>query len=460
MLLATVVEELEREQAASSGTVLSYFFCQATDEKLNNATGVLRGLIYLLCTQQPWLASHLHDRYDASVALLADANTFHVLAKSLKSIIHDNRLQKVYLVVDALDECVVDRDRDQLLRLIAEYIVASPHVKWILSSRNTSNIENALAICSTTDSEIRLNLEVTQSATQISQAVEAFIDHKLSAIASLGDKHNIRKYLQQVMREKANGTFLWVALVAKEIEKAPTWEMRKLITKLPSSLEDFYAVMMDRARCDSLDTTWEYCRLVLSASALAYRPLSLVELAIVSGLPQDIFANDPSSVRELVGLCGSFLTVKDDVVYLLHQSVQDFLRSRAVNTIFLPSIEQSHRNIFARSVDALSTCLRRNIYGLQHPGVQIDEVRVPGNDPLASIRYSCIYWARHLCDASSGRGGFANDDFERTDRIIRNRFLYWLEAASLLRGISESILWLRNLERLLKVDFFGRIRIP
>jgi hypothetical protein len=46
MLLCGIVDELEKSIARSD--LLSYFFCQATDSRINSATAALRGLIYLL----------------------------------------------------------------------------------------------------------------------------------------------------------------------------------------------------------------------------------------------------------------------------------------------------------------------------------------------------------------------------------------------------------------------------
>ena len=56
-------------------TLLSYFFCQATDSRINNAAAVLRGLIYLLIDQQLSLVSHVRKKYDdAGKGLFEDAN--------------------------------------------------------------------------------------------------------------------------------------------------------------------------------------------------------------------------------------------------------------------------------------------------------------------------------------------------------------------------------------------------
>src|SRR6185437_11528701 len=64
MLLITIIDELERQfphQGLSGSTdkptVLSYFFCQGTNENLNNATAVLKGLIYILGIKYPSLVS-------------------------------------------------------------------------------------------------------------------------------------------------------------------------------------------------------------------------------------------------------------------------------------------------------------------------------------------------------------------------------------------------------------------
>jgi hypothetical protein len=51
MLLYGIVNEMSpltklRDKGAT--TLLLYFFCQATDKRINNVTAVLRGLIYLL----------------------------------------------------------------------------------------------------------------------------------------------------------------------------------------------------------------------------------------------------------------------------------------------------------------------------------------------------------------------------------------------------------------------------
>jgi chromosomal replication initiation ATPase DnaA len=73
MLLCGIINELKASIAKTD--LLSYFFCQATDARINNATAVLRGLVYLLVDQQPSLISHIQKKYNhTSKSLFEDAN--------------------------------------------------------------------------------------------------------------------------------------------------------------------------------------------------------------------------------------------------------------------------------------------------------------------------------------------------------------------------------------------------
>ena len=49
MLLCGIINKLKKSIAKTD--LLSYFFCQATDSRINNATAMLRGLVYLLVDQ-------------------------------------------------------------------------------------------------------------------------------------------------------------------------------------------------------------------------------------------------------------------------------------------------------------------------------------------------------------------------------------------------------------------------
>jgi hypothetical protein len=79
MLLCGIMNELSpqtRLHNQKANTLLSYFFCQAADKRINSATAVLQGLIYLIIKQQPSLVSHIQEKYkDGGEAIFKDINT-------------------------------------------------------------------------------------------------------------------------------------------------------------------------------------------------------------------------------------------------------------------------------------------------------------------------------------------------------------------------------------------------
>jgi hypothetical protein len=124
------------------------------------------------------------------------------------------------------------------------------------------------------------------------------------------------------------------------------------------------------------------------------------------------------------------------------------------DNIFSSEREEAHHVIFSRSLQVISKTLRRDIYSLSALGYPIERVELPDTDPLAASRYSCVYWVDHLCDWNANccinhkvdlQGGGAVDVF------VRKKYLYWLEALSLCRSMSEGVLLIAKLEALIQV---------
>ena len=107
-----------------------------------------------------------------------------------------------------------------------------------------------------------------------------------------------------------------------------------------------------------------------------------------------------------------------------------------------------------KSLETMSKTLRRDIYRLRALGYPIERVELPDPDPLAASRYSCIYWVDHLCDWNSNSWVNHRVDLQDggiVDVFVRKKYLYWLEALSLCRSMSEGVLSMAKLEALIQV---------
>ena len=414
MLLCGIIDKLKE----SSSNLLPFFFCQGTDSRINSATTVLRGLIYLLINQQPSLASHLRKRYDETgKSVFKDANAWISMLDIFTNIILDPHIKATCLIVDALDECITDLPK--LLDLIIHTSSLSARIKWLLSSRNEIHIEQKLR---SIDAQARLSLELKENAEQVSRAVDVYIDDKLSRLESLEDD-SLRNQVRDILRRKADGTFLWVALIVQELEKPESWDPLQVVEEAPSGLNQLYNRMVDQIKRLTKRNSEICCRLLSIVSA-AYRPLSLTEMGSLCGLSGDV-STLTRNARTIVAMCGSFLTIRDNQVYFIHQSAKDYL-SNGVRDVIFPPQHEIHHKIFSSSLLVMSKTLRRDIYGLGAPGYPIEQVEQPDPDPLATSRYSCIYWIDHLYDWSSNSSVDHNVALydEDVNAFIREQYLY------------------------------------
>ncbi len=332
------------------------------------------------------MISHLRSKHENAGSSLFDGDAAFVpLSNVFKSMLEDPGLCPAYLVVDALDEC--EQGRTDLVRLISSSLALSNKVKWLISSRPSIELK-------TPSGTERILIEL--DAQKLKAPVDAFIKDKLSILAHReGYTRCILNEMEDEVRQRARNTFLWVALVFKELDVEDENSnfihgayALETIKTIPAGLSELYSHIMAKIE-KGLKRDPQYCKTVLASAVLAYRPLSLLELAVLADLPPSIDA------QTIIRKCGSFLTIKDETVHLIHQSAKDFLLQEASTNIFPFGIDEIHHSIFLRSIKVMNKILRRDLYKLGAAGSLIQQVQPPSPDPLAAARYSCIYWVDH-----------------------------------------------------------------
>jgi flagellin-specific chaperone FliS len=225
----------------------------------------------------------------------------------------------------------------------------------------------------------------------------------------------------------------------------------EVVEEVPTDLHQLYDRMVNQIQQRPKRNS-EVCRLMLSIATVAYRPLHLAEIGSLCGLSGQISALT-KNVRNIVVMCGSFLTVRDDQVYLIHQSAKDYLSDEARAAIF-PSQGKTHYDIFFRLLELMPSTLQRDMYRLIAPGFPIDQVQVPGQDLLAITRYSCVHWVDHLCESVSAKSTRRDDDLQDGGAVyvfLKKLYLYWLEALSLCKSMSEGVVSMAKLNALIQV---------
>jgi hypothetical protein len=132
-------------------------------------------------------------------------------------------------------------------------------------------------------------------------------------------------------------------------------------------------------------------------------------------------------MREIIGLCGSFLTIREDTVYFVHQSAQDFIFAETFNKVFPRGVKDVYQVIFSKSLAIISRTLYRDIYSLKALGFPAEHVITPDPDPLAVSRYPYIYWINHLYKSEPRFGAKSSSSQqikEEVDKFLRETYLY------------------------------------
>lgn len=431
MLMCGVVDAL-----AQTNKTLAYFFCQATEARLNNATAVLRGLLYLLVDQRPQLFSHLRERYEKSGdTLFQDTNSWYALDGMFQKAVDSEDLETTFIVIDALDECVLDLQ--MLLDFIVRHSGSNPHIKWIVSGRDWEEIAEGLAKAK---QKVRLELELNQDS--ISKAVDHFIDVKVDELDEVKIYgQDLKESVRQRLKENAQGTFLWAALVCQELAGLGVRKRHtlQLLDSIPSGLDSLYRRMwekMDSSRDAAL------CQEILAIVLVVYRPITLNELR---GLSQSFEDFDLEEMEEVVRGCGSFLTIVGSTIYFVHLSAKDFLLKEP-ELALSRGIAYYHHAVFARSLQVLSTTLERDICRLGSPGISSFDIEHSQTKPLWRIHYACAYWIDHLAKSTPEKVREALQDQGNVHIFMRTKFLYWLEALSIKDEVSGTFKSMEGLE--------------
>jgi len=169
-----------------------------------------------------------------------------------------------------------------------------------------------------------------------------------------------------------------------------------LLDNFPPGLDALYGQMMQDIYGIKDPSDVALCLQILSIASTVYRPLTLEELGTFIDNPfEKDKLLDAKSLKTYVGLCGSFLAIRERTTYFVHQSAKDFLCNRSLNAdfqkIFPDTIGGLHHILFSRSLQLLSRTLWRDIYHLSHPGFPAEDATPSSPDPLGPAQYSCAY---------------------------------------------------------------------
>ncbi|KEF52661.1 uncharacterized protein A1O9_11078 [Exophiala aquamarina CBS 119918] len=397
-------------------SAICYFFCSRLSEDQNDGVGMLRGILYQLYAQRPYLVEHAIERQKTANDF---AQNSRLLLDTFLQSVKDPRSGQVFLLVDALDECETVDAVVFLGRLITE--LKSTRLKVLITCRIDDRYDGLLETSEKrgkaegTFSIHKLDLAAVKYRKNIEGALEVFIRAKVNDIAEIFgldvDKAN---ELRRKATQKADKTFLWVSLVLELLRDSASMSptsIERILNSLPSTLQQTYHHILEQVRDEDRPMALKMLKVV----AAARRPLSLPEIKVAFAVNPECRSEaelknnyEPHIERTIRHLCKQIVTIADDKVHFVHSTVMDFLASLAVSDRPWYSFTMTDANLEMSTI--CNSYLTLSDFDNQ-PLVIEDFIHGQTQQSLVEkytasfpfLNYAALYWAEHYecCEAQT-----------------------------------------------------------
>lgn len=393
------------------------FFFNARGSPLEKGTlGMYRSILFQLFTLVPTF-QEIFDDYD--VIELPRAPRYSWSLERLKDIllraIRELGTRRLWIFVDALDECDEDQVRDMVVffeHLGGQAAALNLNLRVFFACRHYPKITTTHKAELTLEDEVEHDRDIKH---YIQTSLRTGNSKRSEAIGSI---------IREVKR-RARGVFIWVVLVVQILNKAydhgRVAGLERKIQEIPFDLGQLFKEILTRD-----DQNMGHVRLCFQWILLAKRPLSRKELyfAILSGTePQEVSPWDPREVTleimdAFILSCSKGLAeVTGSTVQFIHETVRDFLLKRE-GMIFIQ--EESSQHAVGSGHDSLKRCCDNYLSAVAVPKVVrkdigLSEKKAPRQMPF--IQYALWHVFFHANAAESN--GIAQTAFLRDFDIQR-----------------------------------------
>ena len=275
---------------------VAYFFCKDYDRDLRSFNKVLRSLAYQICQNNPLYAQHCLNVLN----LRGEVYTTEAVWRKLfvdffQKGTHEN---SVILLIDGLDEAFEDECKEflELLCDLQKPSVGNPKIRMQIAMLGrpvlNRDIDDIL------DEE---TLKISVSPDKTAEDMDEYVKRSIAKVKLLRRvPQDLRNEVVRKLFQGAQGMFLWVDLMVKEIsEKQRIEQIRQTLTRLPRGLPDTIRHVLQRfARTLTEDLITDLNEL-LAWVTCAQRQLTLSELDAILRLK----SSDGEGIIDLEGEC-------------------------------------------------------------------------------------------------------------------------------------------------------------
>jgi ankyrin repeat protein len=459
-IASSALEHLGQIQGQRS--MIISFFCDQGDTMRRSIKGLLQMAVRQMIDLDQDLARHLltdsrsskdagKQNFDSEEILKVPALwvTLHKMARDLSN-------THVYVVVYGVEQ-LAEESLEQFLQYMTETLdtEATTHneedcrpIKWLLLNRSgRPNIKKCLRPRS-----LEIDLNDAENSAQVSDDLKAHISVSVDELAL---PSSLAYFVKRHIYSRAEDNWIYVSLVIQEVKNA--WvagstqhaEIRRLLESFPYGLTDMFEHVRKRVLNPQADG-YEYTKEILRCRILAYVAPTMRELAVMAGLPSEVW-DDLEELKAYIVRCGAFFTLRgsdwdldNSTVEWIDISAQEHLQKYAKNDLSLDLDDVQHGIIALRSLEYIYDAIEH-----QDAPEQDDEQEEPTEDPDVegekvtdtvevdnrSVHDTASQHSEHdeddenVDEADSSSVGEEDKDEDVLDVDLRYPVQYWMEHA-------------------------------
>ncbi|PSK36145.1 hypothetical protein B9Z65_5960 [Elsinoe australis] len=337
-----ISRQLEIIYAGRKDCWILYYFCDGQDERRNSPIAILRGLMYLLFLksgEDEGLARIIYKEYQYHQNNLFEQHSLGKLWKIFQAMVQASGKSKIFCIIDGVDQCQ-EKTLGTFLRMLSEYFTPLDHHRRLSTNAGSQN-SPALPPLSSLDLPETTVLRTIVLARENPRCIEevlapfprlkveaelkGFINANVDRVSAscFGDKTPNIQTVDMITQALSTGVdqgYLWVSLATEKLMSMKQSQVKKYITKLPSTVEDMYYQTL----YDIPTRQRPHAATLLKWVALAVRPLSILELT--KAVKYSTKTNyTQRSLGKVLALCSGLVRQSDARITLADRSVRDFL---------------------------------------------------------------------------------------------------------------------------------------
>ncbi|KAJ5372867.1 hypothetical protein N7517_004873 [Penicillium concentricum] len=313
---AIVVEELRQRLETDDTVGIAIFYCDFHEPP--TVYEILSSLLKQLFQKSTSQLSGLKSLYDALKKKERYPTEDEILGLLDSAI---SSLSRVFVVIDALDECRRSGGFEGLLRKFF-FLQKRHNLGLLVTSRSIPAITELFQ----GNPWIRIHAD--------DEDVSMCLRSGLRGFPAIQKTPGLQSEVIATITESSDGMFLLVRLQLESLhgyEVATAKSIRDKLKTLPTSLESAYRETMERIEGQPALHT-KIARLVLAWVVWATRPLRSLELlhALAAALEEDSFDEDNLyRIEDIISMCVGIITIDEqsDIVQLQHYTRYEFLKN-------------------------------------------------------------------------------------------------------------------------------------